>query len=72
VRETLTTIPGSPPDLAAPPPGCRFHPRCPFVQPDCTSGDFPLRPMGVDRATACIHSELCVADVQREPVITGG
>jgi oligopeptide/dipeptide ABC transporter ATP-binding protein len=72
VRETLMTIPGSPPDLAAPPPGCRFHPRCPFVQADCTSGEFPLRAMGGDRATACIHSELCVADVHREPVITGG
>jgi oligopeptide/dipeptide ABC transporter ATP-binding protein len=72
VRETLTTIPGSPPDLAAPPPGCRFHPRCPFVQADCTSGEFPLRPMGGDRASACIHSELCVADVAREPVIAGG
>ena len=72
VRETLATIPGSPPDLAAPPPGCRFHPRCPFVQADCTSGDFPLRPVGTDRATACIHSEQCVQDVRREPVIAGG
>jgi oligopeptide/dipeptide ABC transporter ATP-binding protein len=72
VRETLATIPGSPPDLAAPPPGCRFHPRCPFVQADCTSGDFPLRPVGTDRATACIHSDLCVQDVRREPVIAGG
>ena len=27
--ERLTGIPGSPPDLAAPPSGCRFHPRCP-------------------------------------------
>jgi oligopeptide/dipeptide ABC transporter ATP-binding protein len=72
VRETLSTIPGSPPDLAAPPPGCRFHPRCPFVQPDCTTGDFPLRPLGADRATACIHSELAADDVRREPVITGG
>lgn len=72
VRETLMTIPGSPPDLAAPPPGCRFHPRCPFVQADCTSGDFPLRPVGTDRATACIHSEQCVQDVRREPVIAGG
>jgi peptide/nickel transport system ATP-binding protein len=27
--ERLTGIPGSPPDLAAPPAGCRFHPRCP-------------------------------------------
>ncbi len=72
VRETLATIPGSPPDLAAPPPGCRFHPRCPFVQADCTSGDFPLIPVGTDRATACIHSEQCVQDVRREPVIAGG
>ena len=72
VRERLATIPGSPPDLAAPPPGCRFHPRCPFVQVDCTSGDFPLRPVGTDRATACIHSEQCVQDVRREPVIAGG
>jgi oligopeptide/dipeptide ABC transporter ATP-binding protein len=72
VRERLATIPGSPPDLAAPPSGCRFHPRCPFVQADCTSGDFPLRPVGTERATACIHSELCVQDVRREPVIAGG
>ena len=27
----LTGIPGSPPDLLAPPAGCRFHPRCPVV-----------------------------------------
>jgi oligopeptide/dipeptide ABC transporter ATP-binding protein len=72
VRERLATIPGSPPDLAAPPSGCRFHPRCPFVQADCTSGDFPLIPVGTDRATACIHSEQCVQDVRREPVIAGG
>jgi peptide/nickel transport system ATP-binding protein len=26
----LTGIPGSPPDLANPPVGCRFHPRCPY------------------------------------------
>jgi peptide/nickel transport system ATP-binding protein len=25
----LTGIPGTPPDLAEPPSGCRFHPRCP-------------------------------------------
>jgi peptide/nickel transport system ATP-binding protein len=27
--EPLAGIPGSPPDLARPPTGCRFHPRCP-------------------------------------------
>jgi peptide/nickel transport system ATP-binding protein len=30
----LTGIPGSPPDLRDPPPGCRFNPRCPHCQPD--------------------------------------
>jgi peptide/nickel transport system ATP-binding protein len=30
----LTGIPGSPPDLANPPAGCRFHPRCPHCTVD--------------------------------------
>lgn len=30
----LTGIPGTPPDLAAPPSGCRFHPRCPHCVRD--------------------------------------
>jgi peptide/nickel transport system ATP-binding protein len=32
----LETIPGSPPDLANPPPGCPFAPRCKFAIPACT------------------------------------
>jgi oligopeptide/dipeptide ABC transporter ATP-binding protein len=35
-RRTLDVIPGSPPDLRDPPPGCRFAPRCPFAMPVCT------------------------------------
>jgi len=35
-RRTLDVIPGSPPDLRHPPPGCRFAPRCPFAMPVCT------------------------------------
>jgi oligopeptide/dipeptide ABC transporter ATP-binding protein len=35
-RRTLDVIPGSPPDLRHPPPGCRFAPRCPFVMPVCS------------------------------------
>jgi peptide/nickel transport system ATP-binding protein len=34
----LTGIPGSPPDLSAPPAGCRFHPRCPH----CVRDESPL------------------------------
>jgi peptide/nickel transport system ATP-binding protein len=38
----LTGIPGSPPDLANLPAGCRFAPRCPKAQPRCTVADVPL------------------------------
>jgi peptide/nickel transport system ATP-binding protein len=33
-RARLSGIPGSPPDLRDPPPGCRFHPRCPECVPE--------------------------------------
>ena len=68
-RDVLATIPGSPPDLANPPSGCRFHPRCAFAQNDCVEGEFPLRALDGERATACIHHELAAEDVRREPVI---
>jgi len=32
--ERLVGIPGAPPDLADPPSGCRFHPRCPLCLPE--------------------------------------
>jgi oligopeptide/dipeptide ABC transporter ATP-binding protein len=71
-RKRLASIPGMPPDPAAPPPGCPFHPRCPFAQTDCTSGAFPVRPLPGDRATACIHHDVCAEDIRREPVIANG
>jgi len=33
----LTGIPGDPPNLAHPPAGCRFNPRCPVVRERCRS-----------------------------------
>jgi peptide/nickel transport system ATP-binding protein len=33
--EDLVSIPGAPPDLVDPPPGCKFHPRCPYVTEHC-------------------------------------
>ena len=41
-RVPLTGIPGSPPNLAAIPPGCRFAPRCPKVMARCEVEPPPL------------------------------
>ncbi|HET7173755.1 MAG TPA: ABC transporter ATP-binding protein [Nocardioidaceae bacterium] len=35
----LNYIPGAPPDLVDPPPGCRFHPRCPSAMQVCAELD---------------------------------
>jgi peptide/nickel transport system ATP-binding protein len=34
-KRVLTGIPGAPPNLMSPPPGCRFHPRCKFATEKC-------------------------------------
>jgi peptide/nickel transport system ATP-binding protein len=34
-KTELVTLPGEPPDLLAPPSGCRFHPRCPYATDIC-------------------------------------
>ena len=69
VRERLDSIPGSPPDLAAPPSGCRFHPRCRFVQEDCLATAVELEELPGGREVRCLHHDETAADVQREPVI---
>ncbi len=33
---------GSPPNLADPPPGCRFHPRCPLAMDVCSQREPPM------------------------------
>jgi len=38
----LLGIPGSPPDLARPPAGCRFAPRCPHAEARCVEAEVPL------------------------------
>jgi peptide/nickel transport system ATP-binding protein len=54
-RVHLTGIAGSPPDLRKPPPGCRFHPRCPIARAiPCRSDEPELRALdGGDRSAAC-------------------
>ncbi len=45
-------IPGYPPDLRRPPPGCRFHPRCPARFQPCDKTEPPTLRVG-DRMVAC-------------------
>jgi peptide/nickel transport system ATP-binding protein len=49
----LVPIEGFPPDLARPPRGCAFAPRCPFVIDRCWTEDPALLPVAGGRASAC-------------------
>ena len=54
-RERLRPIPGQPPSLIALPPGCPFHPRCPYVMDRCRTQVPALGEVGSDPAhlSAC-------------------
>jgi peptide/nickel transport system ATP-binding protein len=45
-RKPLSGIPGSPPDLRTPLPGCPFHPRCGFAMDICRQQVPPAIPLG--------------------------
>jgi len=47
---------GEPPNPAEPPAGCRFHPRCPYVQEICRTTDPPLVQVGA-QTSACHFAE---------------
>jgi oligopeptide/dipeptide ABC transporter ATP-binding protein len=55
-RRELAGIPGAPPDLHSPPPGCAFLPRCGYGTPACADLTIELAPVGGDdpsHRTAC-------------------
>ncbi|MBA2532491.1 MAG: ABC transporter ATP-binding protein [Nocardioidaceae bacterium] len=49
----LNFIPGAPPDLAAPPSGCRFHPRCPTAMRICPTRTPRMLPTTAGSLAAC-------------------
>jgi len=49
----LPTIEGSPPSLIEPPPGCRFHPRCPMATGRCRAEEPPCTDLGGGRTVSC-------------------
>ncbi len=56
-RRELAGIPGSPPDLARLPSGCRFHPRCPDVMPACLGREPELYPVGDAEVRCLLYAE---------------
>jgi peptide/nickel transport system ATP-binding protein len=56
-RESIL-LAGDVPSPANPPPGCRFHTRCPYVQPTrCRDEVPPLRKLGEGHEVACHWAE---------------
>jgi oligopeptide/dipeptide ABC transporter ATP-binding protein len=56
-RETIL-LPGDLPSPANPPPACRFHTRCPYVQPTlCREEEPPLRKLATGHLVACHWAE---------------
>lgn len=49
----LAFIPGAPPDLIDPPPGCRFAPRCPFAKDKCRTAEPPVTAVEPGHTVAC-------------------
>jgi oligopeptide/dipeptide ABC transporter ATP-binding protein len=52
-KDRLVSIRGLPPDLVKPPPGCKFHPRCPFVIDHCKTDEPPLAEVGPNQLGRC-------------------
>jgi peptide/nickel transport system ATP-binding protein len=69
-RERLRPIPGQPPSLLDPPPGCPFAPRCAYVMDHCRTEMPPLETAGAEpgHLSACWlpHGSADRAEVRRE------
>jgi peptide/nickel transport system ATP-binding protein len=57
--QRLPTIPGAPPHPGMVPAGCRFHPRCAYAEPQCTTGEIVIERPTPNREVRCVrHAEL--------------
>jgi len=53
IKKELVSIPGAPPNLLNPPPGCRFHTRCPHVMDICRKEEPPYLEATKHHHVAC-------------------
>lgn len=52
-KQRMVSIPGSPPDLLTPPPGCKFHPRCSFAMKICKKREPEVKEVDKGHYVAC-------------------
>jgi oligopeptide/dipeptide ABC transporter ATP-binding protein len=62
--KALASIPGLPPNLAHPPPACRFAPRCTHAQPRCEQEDPALGGVDPEHQFACFYPLRPIASTQ--------
>jgi peptide/nickel transport system ATP-binding protein len=53
-RRTKDLPKGEIPSAINPPPGCHFHPRCPFAMPKCRDARPPLKEVAPGHLSACL------------------
>ncbi len=68
-RRTLDVIPGSPPDLRRPPPGCRFAPRCAMAMAICSEVVPPETVFAGVRVACHLYPEGSTGEPIRQPTI---
>jgi oligopeptide/dipeptide ABC transporter ATP-binding protein len=56
-KKSLAIIPGTIPNLITPPPGCRFHPRCPKAFDRCKMETPHLYEVSRNHSVACFNAE---------------
>ena len=57
-RKRVVPVQGESPSAVSPPPGCPFHPRCPFAITACREGVPPLEPLAADQTSP--HLAACI------------
>jgi oligopeptide/dipeptide ABC transporter ATP-binding protein len=56
VKIPLTGIAGAPPNLASPPPGCRFQPRCADAMAECSVIEPPIYEVGGSEVRCLLYT----------------
>ncbi|WP_323173978.1 ABC transporter ATP-binding protein [Natrialba sp. PRR66] len=72
-KERLTPIEGNVPDLIEMPDGCHFADRCPWVTPECRTGEMPSLqhgPEDVDHRSKCLLEDFDESEYGTEGVVS--